>query len=85
MALWTRKEAYGKATGLGVNYKMNQLDLAGSAGQSHRLSFHGLQNQTPYQLLQFEIGPSLIASTVYQGIEQFKIKAFTPNLALLKN
>ena len=54
LALWTRKEAYGKATGQGVNYRMNQLDLA--SPDTHQMSFKGLDGDIEYQLHQPMIG-----------------------------
>ncbi len=78
LALWTRKEAYGKATGVGVNYKMNTLDLL-SPGQ-HTFSFKGLSNDDHYYLHQFMVGEDHIGCTAYASPEPsrgpLKISAF---------
>ena len=34
LAAWTRKESYGKAIGVGVNYRMNQVELACDLNQA---------------------------------------------------
>lgn len=75
LALWTRKEAYGKATGQGINFKMNRLNLV-SPG-SHELSFLGLGHEPKsYHLRQFLISNSHIASLVYSGNTLRNLRAF---------
>lgn len=77
LALWTRKEAYGKAIGQGVNFKMSALNLA-SPGE-HSLCFTGLADEQRYQLQQFTVGADHIACVVYAGeaqtISAFRTKA----------
>ncbi len=63
LSLWTRKEAYGKAIGVGVNYKMSTLDLL-SPGH-HTFSFRGLINNDHYYLHQFMVGEDHIGCTAY--------------------
>lgn len=81
LALWTRKEAYGKATGQGVNYKMNKLDLA--SPEHHSLSFdaEGVkagaeQRVSRFQLSQFMVDDQHIGCTVYQANQKREIRFF---------
>ncbi len=73
LAIWTRKEAFGKATGKGINFKMNEQDL--SSGQQHELDFFDTENNA-WRLLQLEFGENLIASVVHQGHQKLEMKAF---------
>lgn len=76
LALWTRKEAYGKATGQGVNYRMSELDLA--SPETHSLSFTGLDQGNRYQLNQFLVGDEHIACVVYAAGRPLKLRPFSP-------
>jgi len=72
LAIWTRKEAYGKATGVGINFQMNERDLA---SQSHELNFWDKQDK-PWHLEQFELGEELIAAVVHAAHQSLSIKAW---------
>lgn len=75
LAYWTRKEAYGKATGQGINFKMNEMDLA--SPNSFELKFEGRDDLAQeFSLQQIQIGEDLISSVVHQGHENIAIKAF---------
>ena len=75
LAYWTRKEAYGKATGQGINFKMNEMDLA--SPNSFDLKFEDKdQPAQPFSLQQIQIGDDLISSVVHQGHRDITIKAF---------
>ena len=75
LACWTRKEAYGKATGQGINFTMRDIDLA-SPGK-FELDFISDQDPaTPYRLIQMEIEPNLIGAVVVEGHQPLKILAF---------
>lgn len=75
LAIWTRKEAYGKATGQGINFKMNQLDIA-SPGQ-HQLAFAGLgEHADAHFLEQFYVGAKHIACVAYSGSGPLTLRAF---------
>jgi 4'-phosphopantetheinyl transferase len=75
LAYWTRKEAYGKATGQGINFKMNEIDLA--SPNSFDLKFQGKDPPAqPFSLQQIQIGEDLISSVVHQGHHNVEIKGF---------
>lgn len=75
LAIWTRKEAYGKATGKGINFVMRELDLA-SPGK-HHLDFNDNSKPAePYQLTQIQINSNLISAVVVAGHGSRKLKAF---------
>lgn len=75
LAYWTRKEAYGKATGQGINFKMNEIDLA--SPNSFDLKFEDKdQPAQPFSLQQIQIGEDLISSVVHQGHQNIEIKGF---------
>ncbi|MFT7525136.1 MAG: 4'-phosphopantetheinyl transferase [Arenicella sp.] len=75
LAYWTRKEAYGKATGRGINFKMNEMDLA--SPNSFDLKFEDRdQPAQPFSLQQIQIGDDLISSVVHQGHQNIEIKGF---------
>lgn len=84
LSLWTRKEAYGKATGKGVNFRMNALNLV--SPDQHELTFLGQETpQQRYQLKQFLIANSHIACVVHAGDIPLLINAFTTHLELVSN
>lgn len=74
LAIWTRKEAYGKATGKGINFKMNQRNLV--QANAVELGFIDDENR-PWQLAQISLGTKLISSLVYAGTQRLEIKTFS--------
>lgn len=75
LAYWTRKEAYGKAAGKGINFRMRDTDLA-SPG-SYQLSF--TEPDPPhnaYRLHQVQLNEHLIAALVSEGHQSMAISAF---------
>jgi 4'-phosphopantetheinyl transferase len=75
LATWTRKEAYGKATGLGVNYKMSALEVASPGLHTH--TFTGLgEHNTAHWLEQFYVGNDHIACATYSGKQKLTLKAY---------
>ena len=81
LAIWTRKEAYGKATGRGINFAMRELDLA-SPGQ-HHLDFNDNSKPAlPFRLTQIKIDPGLISAVVVAGQDSRHLKAFTLEKAI---
>jgi len=73
LAIWTRKEAFGKATGQGINFKMNERNLV-SHGK-HELNFHD-DEQRAWRLLQLELGNEFIASVVHEHHQTLNLRAF---------
>lgn len=77
LAIWTRKEAFGKATGLGINFQMNQRNLYqaknGKYSDEHR--FQDLEG-TNWRCLQLSLGESFIASVVHEEHQELSLKAF---------
>ena len=75
LAYWTRKEAYGKATGKGINFKMRELDLASPA--SFELDFMSDEKPArPFRLQQIQLQNDYIASVVHETHQALEIKAF---------
>lgn len=75
LSIWTRKEAYGKATGKGINFKMRDVDLA--TNDKFVLDFHDDHAMTKeYRLHQIRINQQLVASVVHEGHQPLAIKAF---------
>jgi 4'-phosphopantetheinyl transferase len=74
LAIWTRKEAYGKAAGLGINFKMNQRNLVD--GDRHDLGIVD-DKQDQWQLSQIALGERFISALVYSGAQSLSIKAFS--------
>lgn len=73
LAVWTRKEAFGKATGRGINFQMNEQDLA--SDDKTELDFFDLE-QRAWRLLQLELGDDLIACVVHAGHQPLSLKTF---------
>ena len=75
LAYWTRKEAYGKASGKGINFSMRDMDLA--SPDSFELNFHSDDRPSlPFRLQQIEIDRDFIASVAHAGHHPLAIKAF---------
>jgi len=72
LAIWTRKEAYGKAIGQGINFQMNQRNLVGKDVFEYNFN----DGQDDWRLLQLQPNPDFIASVVHQGHQELEIKAF---------
>lgn len=74
LRIWTRKEAYGKAIGVGVNFTMN---LENTHSQNNDHAFEDSKGET-WRLRQFLFPErDLISCVVRQGGEQFKTHCFT--------
>jgi 4'-phosphopantetheinyl transferase len=75
LAIWTRKEAYGKATGLGINFKMNQRNLYSAEGDVHQHTFLDGDGK-PWRCLQFQLDEQMIASVVHHQHQELVVKSF---------
>lgn len=73
LSIWTRKEAFGKATGLGINFSMNKRNLIGDEPHTINFSDH---NSADWRCIQIQLGDEFISSVVHQGHEQLTLKAF---------
>ncbi len=71
--LWTRKEASGKATGQGINFKMNERNLV--SDNNAELNFVD-EDQQAWHLTQLKLSEKLIACVVYSGHEALTINGF---------
>lgn len=65
LSVWTRKEAYGKAIGVGIRYRLNEVDL-GSADSAGRVVVKDNEN-IQWEVVQLEPAEDLIACVVTQG------------------
>jgi 4'-phosphopantetheinyl transferase len=75
LAIWTRKEAFGKATGLGINFKMNQRNLYSADDHAYQHKFRDNDN-IPWRCLQLQLGDQFIASVVHQEHHELAVKSF---------
>ncbi len=65
LSLWTRKEAYGKAIGVGIKYRLNEVNLV-DAENSARICVHD-ETGAEWEVAQAEPSDDLIACVVAQG------------------
>lgn len=72
LAIWTRKEAFGKAIGKGINFKMNVLNLA--SPDAYKLDF--VSHDEDWHLQQIQLPNDFISCIAYQGHQALDIKAF---------
>lgn len=72
LAIWTRKEAYGKATGKGINFQMNERNLIGQS--EHEYDFN--DGSKDWRLLQVQPDDRFIACVVHETHQNLLIKAF---------
>ena len=73
LKIWTRKEAYGKAKGVGINFSMNNLNLF---GQHQTFRFVDSENQA-WSLQQIEFAETeLLACVVRSSDQPFNIRLF---------
>ena len=72
LEIWTRKEAYGKATGKGINFRMREIDLLKDGGATLKFTD---QDNSQYYLQQFNIDEKMIACVVSEGHQNVEISA----------
>lgn len=77
LGIWTRKEAFGKATGRGINFQMNQRNLydGGDGGDAHECKFQD-DDGTNWRCLQLQLGDKFISSVVHEEHQELTLKAF---------
>ena len=76
MAIWTRKEAYGKAIGKGINFQMNQRNLVNEDFKKSPFHYNFNDGEEDWRLLQIQPDPRFIATVVHQSHQELLIKAF---------
>ena len=76
LAIWTRKEAYGKAIGKGINFQMNQRNLVNEDFKNSPFHYNFNDGQEDWRLLQIQPDPRFIATVVHQSHQELLIKAF---------
>ena len=74
LSLWTRKEASGKATGQGINFKMNQRGLIDDNAAVQRYID---EKQNNWMLHQLRICDSLVGCLVHEGHAPLTLKTYT--------
>ncbi len=65
LSVWTRKEAYGKAIGVGIKYPLNQVCLVDDDNSS-RIAFRDVAG-VQWDIVQIEPADNLVACVVTQG------------------
>ena len=72
LAIWTRKEAFGKAIGKGINFKMNALNL--NSPNNFKLNFTSHNDE--WRLIQLQLSDSLISCVAHQSHKNLDVVAF---------
>ncbi len=75
LSIWTRKEAFGKATGKGINFQMNEQNLYTADDCDHEHRFQD-SDGTYWRCLQLLLGDRFISSVVHEQHQELSIKAF---------
>ena len=76
LAIWTRKEAYGKAIGKGINFQMNQRNLVNEDFINSPFHYNFNDGQEDWRLLQIQPETRFIGTVVHQSHQELLIKAF---------
>ena len=77
LSIWTRKEAYGKATGKGINFEMNKRNLVNGDSNKNPFYYNFNDGNSDWRLLQIQPTPNFIACVVHEGHQPLSIKTFT--------
>lgn len=83
LSVWTRKEAYGKATGQGINFQMNEQNLIGlvktpAEQQQASLKPYNFEDKDAqkWRCLTVNLGDNFVASCVHAGHDALSLSAF---------
>lgn len=76
LAIWTRKEAYGKAIGKGINFQMNEQNLVSDNFNNEPFNYKFNDGDHDWRLLQVQPDPRFIASVVHQSHQDLDVIAF---------
>jgi len=76
LAIWTRKEAYGKAVGTGINFQMNERNLVSDNFAQSPFNYDFNDGKNDWRLLQIQPNSQFIASVVHQSHQDLEIVAF---------
>lgn len=78
LAIWTRKEASGKATGQGINFKMNNRELLGVENVENLNHHHNYYDEhgIPWRLTQLNVKGEHIACVVHADHQSMKLCSF---------
>lgn len=77
LSIWTRKEAYGKATGQGINFKMNLQNLVMNSGDDGNTAFNFEDiDHRPWRCVPLNLSTEFVASCVYSGHKELSISGF---------
>jgi len=66
LGCWTRKEAWGKALGVGIRYAMDSIDLGSTPGDPHLLINH---QERDWRLIQVQPDENAIACVIAEGTD----------------
>lgn len=72
LSIWTRKEAFGKALGKGINFQMNQYNLLNPDAPEYHV--HHFDRQ--WAITQFAIDNKLISAVVHEGQPTLEMATF---------
>jgi 4'-phosphopantetheinyl transferase len=77
LSVWTRKEAYGKATGQGINFKMNEQNLVIESTESATNAFNFSDNDGKlWRCIPLNLGSNFVATCVHSGHDSLSVSAF---------
>jgi len=77
LSIWTRKEAYGKATGKGINFEMNKRNLVSNNTNESPFDYNFNDGNNDWRLVQIQPSEKFIACVVHEGHQPLSIKTFT--------
>ena len=74
LACWTRKEAYGKALGVGIRYPLHEVVLCEALERATRPLIDSEQNG--WVLMQIQPTPNSVAAIVVSGADDWTLRCF---------